>query len=67
MDPASFIDRIMTDYTNYETDVVGEWLENMSPPYKLYKACLQYGVSNGTPAKAIEARQYQGVIPLFKY
>lgn len=64
VDPAMFIDRIMTDYTNYETDVVGEWLENMSPPYKLYKACLQYGVSNGTPAKAMEARQYQRVIPL---
>lgn len=62
VDPASFIHRIMTDYANYERDVVGEWVEDMSPLYKAYKACLNYGVKNGTPRKAAEAKQYQGVL-----
>ena len=61
VDPASFIDRIMTDYANYESDVVGEWVENMSPIYVLYRACLKFGVERGTPGKAIEAKRYQGV------
>lgn len=65
VDPASFIDRIMTDYANYERDVVGEWVVNMSPLYKSYRACLNYGVKNGTPRKAAEAKQYQGVLILF--
>jgi hypothetical protein len=64
VDPASFIDRIMTDYANYEDDVVGRLLEDMSPVYKLYKECLQYGVTRGTPSKAIEARSYQRVLSL---
>jgi hypothetical protein len=61
VDPASFIDRIMTDYANHKRDVVGEWVENMSPLYRAYKACLNFGVKNGTPRKAVEAKQYQGV------
>ena len=60
-DPASFFDRIMTDYARVDGDPVGEWLVNMSPIYKVYKACLKYGVENGTPKKALEAKRYQGV------
>jgi hypothetical protein len=63
VDPASFFDRVMTDYADYEPDVVGEWLENMSVLYKLYKVCLNYGVSYGTPTKAAQAKSFQGVRP----
>ena len=62
-DPASFFDRIMTDYAPVDGDPVGEWLVNMSPIYKVYKACLKYGVENGTPKKSLEAKRYQGVPP----
>ena len=61
-DPASFIDRVMTDYAHYEGDVLGEWLDDMSTVYRIYKCCLQYGISHGTPAKAAEAKGYQGVV-----
>ena len=64
MDPASFIDRIMTDYATHERDVVGEWVDDMSPLYKSYRACLNHGVKNGTPRKAAEAKQYQGVLSI---
>jgi hypothetical protein len=67
VDPASFIDRLMTDYVEYEGDVVGEWLENMRTPYKLYRVCLNYGAASGTPAKALEAKRYQKVHSLFKF
>ena len=61
LDPASFIDRIMTDYADYQGDPVGEWLQNMSPLYKLYKACLKYVVDHGPPEKRTEAARYTGV------
>lgn len=64
VDPATFIDRVMTDYANYERDVVGEWLRSKTDLYKLYKACIQYGVKNGTRAKALEAGTYQKVIQM---
>ena len=51
----------MTDYATHESDVVGDWVQNMSPLYKSYKACLKYGIDNGTLRKKIEAKQYQGV------
>jgi hypothetical protein len=52
----------MTDYEDCEyEDVVGIWLEDMSSLYKAYRACLKYGSENGTPRKALEAQQYQGV------
>jgi hypothetical protein len=60
-DPASFIDRIMTDYAQHEGDPVGEWVENMSPLYRAYRACLNYGAKGGTPAKSLEAKRYQKV------
>lgn len=63
VDPASFLDRVMSDYAHYEPDVVGNWLENMSVLYKLYKVCLNYGASYGTPAKAAQAKKFQGVRP----
>lgn len=66
VDPASFIDRMMTDYANHESDVVGDWVQNMSPLYKSYRACLKYGIDNGTPRKKNEAKQYQGVFSEFE-
>jgi hypothetical protein len=51
----------MTDYADHEKDPVGGWINNMSPIYKAYRACLKYGVENGTPEKEREARGYQGV------
>jgi hypothetical protein len=64
-DPATFIDRVLTDYASHERDIVGEWLEDMSRLYKIYKACIKYGADRGTPAKAEEAKGYQGVITIF--
>ena len=60
-DPASFIDRIMTDYADYEQDVVGDWVANMSPLYKLYKACIKYVIEHGSLEISEEARRYQAV------
>jgi hypothetical protein len=51
----------MTDYADDESDVVGEWVENMRTPYKLYRVCLDYGAARGSPEKALEARKFQGV------
>lgn len=65
VDPATFIDRIMTNYAHFKPDVVGEWLRNMSPLMTLYKACLGYGTKHGTPGKAIEAKGFQNVFPYF--
>jgi hypothetical protein len=61
-DPASFLDRVLTEYADHPVDMVGDWVENMSAFYKMYKACLLHGISAGTPPKAEEAKQYQGVI-----
>ena len=61
VDLASFLDRLFTDYTNHERDYIGEWTQNMSPVYRIYKVCLQYGSKNGTRSKAAEAKNYQGV------
>jgi hypothetical protein len=66
-DPASFIDRVLTDYTDHETDPVGDWINNISPIYKAYRACLKYGAENGTPVKAQEARKYQGVFSNLRF
>jgi hypothetical protein len=65
VDPASFIDRVMTDYADHETNVVGKWVEDMSRLYKIYRACLNYGAARGTPNKAAEAKSYQGVTLTF--
>ena len=62
--PAPFIHRIMTDYRN--DDIVAEWIRDMSPLYKLYNACTDYGIKNGSPLKSIEARNYPGVIEFHK-
>jgi hypothetical protein len=59
--PALFIDRIMTDYADHQDDPVGAWIVDMSPIYKVYKVCLKYGTENGSPAKAAEAKTFQGV------
>ena len=59
LDPASFIDQVMTDYAHYDGDVVGDWLINMSPLYKLYKACIKYVVDHGPPQRKNEAQQHQ--------
>jgi len=61
VNPAGFFDRIMMDYAHHESDVVGHWIDDMSPLYKSYRACLNYGVKHGTPKKQAEAAQYQGV------
>jgi len=61
VDPATFIDKLMTDYANYEPDVVGEWIKSMSPVYILYRACIHYGYMNGSPTKVEEIKPFQGV------
>ena len=61
VDPASFIDRLMTDYATYESDVVNTWIDDMSLVYRIYKVCLNYGRKKGTPLKAQQAKSYQGV------
>jgi hypothetical protein len=68
VDPASFLDRIFTDYAEYPKDVLGRWLSldlegsKLSTAYRLYKACLNYGVKAGSLRKADEAKGYQGVL-----
>jgi hypothetical protein len=62
VDPVSFLDRILTDYSNYDSDIVGQWLNNnMQYVYKAYRACLAYGIKNGTVDKARDAKQFQSV------
>jgi hypothetical protein len=61
-DPATFIDRVLTDYS-HERDIVGEWLEEPSRLYIIYRACLNYVAIRGTRAKAEEAKSYQTVVP----
>ena len=61
VDLASFIHRIMTDYADYERDVVYAWFKDMAPIYKLYSSCLAYGLAWGTPPKATEAKSFQCV------
>jgi len=63
--PALFIDRLMTDYGDHEDDPLAEWLDNMWAVYKAYKACVKYGVENGSPEKAKEAETFQGVLNPF--
>jgi hypothetical protein len=68
VDPASFLDKIFTDYAEYSVDVLGQWLSldldasKLSTVYRLYKACLNYGVKAGSPLKAAEAERFQGVL-----
>lgn len=57
--PAPFIHRIMSDYGGDE--IVGQWIKDMSPLYKLYNACISYGLKNGSQSKSMEARGYHGV------
>lgn len=61
--PAPFIHRIMTDYSDYPDNIVAQWIEDMSPLYKLYNACRDYGVKSGSAAKSFEVRNYPGVEP----
>lgn len=48
-------------------DILGQWLSldlnssKLSTVYRLYKACLNYGVKAGSPRKAAEAEKFQGV------
>ena len=69
VDPASFLDRIFTDYAEYSLDVLGQWLSldldasKLATVYRLYKACINYGVKAGSPLKAVEAEKFQGVLP----
>ena len=58
--PAPFIHQVMSDYGN--KDVVGQWIRDMSPLYRLYSACIAYGLKNGSPNKSLEARNYPGVV-----
>jgi len=60
--PTLFIDRMMTDYADHENDPLAEWLVDMQAVYKAYKACVKYGVENGSPEKAKEAESFQGVL-----
>ena len=46
----------MTDYAEHANDPVRSWIVDMS-----YKVCLKYGLENGTPAKAAEAKSFQAV------
>jgi len=62
LDPASFIDRIMTDYSTYELDVLSDWITNMSPLYKLYKTFIKYVIEYGSTERIQEGRQYENVI-----
>ena len=57
--PAPFIHRVMTDYANEE--YVAQWIVNMSPLYKTYNKCIDYGKKNGSKERSIEARAYGGV------
>ena len=54
----------MTDYVDYEGDVVDGWLEDMSIPYRIYRTFLSCVVNYGTPEKATEAKWYQGVVTI---
>jgi len=63
VDPASFFERLFYDYANHEQDLIGDWTKDMSPVYRIYKVCLQYGTKNGTSSKGAEAKMYQGVSP----
>jgi hypothetical protein len=62
LDPARFLDQVMTDYATYQGDVVGKWIDNMSPLYKAYRAGIQYVIQYGSLEKKGEAAQYQGVL-----
>ena len=53
----------MTDYSDYPDNIVAQWIEDMSPLYKLYNACRDYGVKSGSAAKSFEVRNYPGVEP----
>jgi|SRR5271170_7906678 len=59
LEPAPFIHRIMTDYG--DDDIVGYWINNMSPLYRLFNVCIKYGLKHGSPNKCIEARNFPGV------
>ena len=67
VDLASFLEKIFVDYADYEPDILGQWLSldmnasKMAPLYRLYKACLNYGVRAGTYANAEAAKKCQGV------
>jgi hypothetical protein len=65
VDPASFIERLMTDYAEYKCneyeDIVSQWVDDMSLVYRIYKNCLNYGCHKGTRLKADQAKSYQGV------
>jgi len=50
----------MTDHEG--EDIVADWINNMSPLYKLYNACIHYGKNNGSSVKSLEARDYTGAI-----
>ena len=58
VDPASFLDRVMTDYAYYDQSMVLQWTENPSPVYTLYKACLAYAIQHGRK----EGEAYQQVL-----
>jgi hypothetical protein len=59
VEPAPFIHQIMTDYG--DDDIVGHWIQNMSPLYRLYNVCVKYGLEYGSPNKRIELQKFPGV------
>ena len=61
VDPVSFVERVFDDFAFCEDDIVGQWLENMSPLYKAYKACLQHGLRKGSPEKQKEVMNFRNV------
>jgi len=59
-DPASFINRLMTDFATQGT-IVDDWIINMSPLYKSYRACIAHLMKH-YPEKRAEAQVFQGVL-----
>ena len=61
VDPAAFLDRVFTDYAKYESDVVGDWLKNLSPLYQLYRTYVKYAIDHGSRDVQTMGEKYQGV------
>jgi hypothetical protein len=58
LNPADFLKRVLADYG---TDVVKEWLKNLSPLYTAYRAYIKHAIDHGTPDVQEKAQNYQGV------
>ena len=62
LDPATFFDKMMTDYTSFEGDPVGKWIANKSPLYKSYNAYINYVVQHGQLDQKKQAKQFQNAL-----